>query len=449
MSNNIFITPIIPSLGHNVLNEISDLIYAWDISESLTGIGFYKKIEKYAHIEIKISFTKDSYSSDYLIWNTPEFKIHTYYKPQIEDFFKSIRNYISVIKGENINLITEITDGSFSITESTLFTFPMALSAALKDCFINGTTILTDSDKSTIENMQQKALSFLNNRMINTAYTSPQKKILKKLRGVELLAQITEKIKNWDFSTLEGAGYFNKGEHYGHIELKIYTTKEYLQDRIIWNIDEFQLPEDTRYTVLTYLEFFHTLLLSLRSERPLYPVIEITNGSNAPTENWRTALPLATVYALVNCFDNNFSPLTKDQKTTINYNQEAILKDLKHKAINFSSEEVFNSLKDVHLNGMIRTILSEKDQAMFNKHIKKIYNPIDREIFSNFFLKNLSEKEIENLKNTNIISKYNRITNIGLGHIGIILQSKEILLYLTPIKDFTPLYEYYDIRFMS
>lgn len=294
-----------------ILSELTDSIYLWNLSEPLTGIGFYhKKLGNYAHIEIKLSVSETSYDNK-LIWNVPQFKIHDIYRPEIEDFFQFVSNYVSITKGIPINLTIEVTDGSFSPTETAPHLhFGMALIAAVKDCFSNSYLILTNEQKSSIETMQQKALAFLTKDSPNAAHTFVSQKIFKKIRGVELLNKVTEKIKNWDLSSLVGVGYYYKHEKYGHVEIKISISDDCKGNNIIWNVSEEMIPEFIRNSINESLTFFCNLILILKNQLEGKIIFEVSNGSNHPVDSNIAGFQNASVYAFGNCFDKDFAPMT-------------------------------------------------------------------------------------------------------------------------------------------
>jgi|GEM_PF-6946444 len=310
-----------------ILSELSDSIYLWNLSEPLTGIGFYHiKIGKYAHIEIKLSVSETSYDNK-LIWNVPQFKMHDIYRPEIEDFFQVANNYISIIKGIPTNLTFEVTNGSYSLTEAhPHLYFQMALIAVMKDCFSNTSLILTSEQKSTVETMQQKALAFSIKDSPNAAHTFVSQKILKKIRGVELLNKVTEKIKNWDLSSLVGAGYYYKYEKYGHIEIKISISDDCKGNNIIWNVSEEMIPEFIKNSVNESLTFFCNLILILKNQLEGKIIFEVSNGSNHPVDSNMAGFQNASVYAFGNCFDKDFAPMTDiDKLDSKNRQKDALL----------------------------------------------------------------------------------------------------------------------------
>lgn len=269
----------------------------------------------------------------------------------------------------------------------------------------------------------------------------------RRLSGVELLNKIIPQITDWDFEVLEGVGYYRKGEHYGHVELKIYATKE-LQSftKIIWNIEEHQIPEDIRNKIKIQLEFFYNLLISLKGCY-LNLTIEINNGSFHPIDSYRYGFSYATIYALIDCFDESFNWIGDTKKTIIKDLQNRALERLKYETISFSNEIIINSLKNIGVNNVIRNIVLAKNHLMLDHYIQRFGSLENREMFTRFLLEDVSDEAIENLKGIDIISQHNILTNIGLAHVALILKQKRIF-NLLDIKDLKSLHGYYDISFI-
>ncbi|SHE79811.1 hypothetical protein [Pedobacter caeni] len=116
------------------LSHITQQLIDWDF-QPVTGIGLYTKIERYAHLEIKL-YLSDSYDSR-VIWNTDEtyFPYDIRIGKAIEKYLLFFTNYLSALKGKSVQLIFEITDGTYHLVDSDDKTYGYAVLYALVDCF--------------------------------------------------------------------------------------------------------------------------------------------------------------------------------------------------------------------------------------------------------------------------------------------------------------------------
>ena len=99
--------------------DVSDLqlvtteILNWDY-DSLTGEGVFSKIEKFAHIEIKIY--KSDFYTDHIIWSANEESIsEEYFSSEVKKAIVFFANYLTALKGRREKkLVFEIVNGSFN-----------------------------------------------------------------------------------------------------------------------------------------------------------------------------------------------------------------------------------------------------------------------------------------------------------------------------------------------
>ncbi|HEY4651891.1 MAG TPA: hypothetical protein VIG72_10780, partial [Pontibacter sp.] len=124
--------------------------------------------------------------------------------------------------------------------------------------------------------------------------------------------QINENLIKWNLESVQGEGFFKKYTgKYAHIKIKMYASKEYdWTSSVIWNVDKKLLPDSLGHKMFIekVLNFFLTYLSGLRGER-IHLTFEINDGTYHPVDSQAGDFLVATVYALINCFDKNFNML--------------------------------------------------------------------------------------------------------------------------------------------
>lgn len=135
------------------LHTITDVLKEWNYS-LVEGEGLFSSMEKYGHIQIKISKREDVLCPDYIINNLTEKQLPLVYLDEIIKVLQFCSLYIKGIKGENVGLKFEIIDSSFHRVDSKRIDFQIATFRALVNCF--------DKTKSITEEDRQKIKRFKN-----------------------------------------------------------------------------------------------------------------------------------------------------------------------------------------------------------------------------------------------------------------------------------------------
>ncbi len=131
--------------------------------------------------------------------------------------------------------------------------------------------------------------------------------VFNNLYGLEIISEIIPKIIEWDLFPVQGIGYYQKGDHFGHLELKIYIQENSGSGLIIWSVEEYKIHTDVKPLIYSYLSFLLNLLKAVKGRLNNSIVIEVTDGSFHPVDSWKWGFIYATVYAFIDCFDKEIS----------------------------------------------------------------------------------------------------------------------------------------------
>lgn len=116
---------------------------------------------------------------------------------------------------------------------------------------------------------------------------------------------IEQKLLEWNLKSVYGRGLYVKYTgKYGHIELEISKQFNEKKNEIIWNIPDSKIKNDIDYkphSEVILNEFFN-YFYELRGDKNLIK-IEIQDGSYHPVDSQGKHYKIATMYALVDCFD--------------------------------------------------------------------------------------------------------------------------------------------------
>lgn len=150
-----------------------------------------------------------------------------------------------------------------------------------------------------------------------------------------LFHQIGSQIEEWNLEKIQGIGFYKRhssGGNYAHIELSIVeNTEQFAENCIIWNINEQILPSQIGYKrfIERVLSFFASHVSALKGKY-IKLQFEINDGSYQPVDTRPRHFEIATIYALINCFDKGFKPLRQKDKEYIEV--------LQKRAIEFSKK---------------------------------------------------------------------------------------------------------------
>ena len=126
--------------GLNQLFDINDEIISWNFDE-IKGIGFCRKHDSYAHIEFRIFKYQKGGIYDFIKWEVSSELLPDYEKLNgikiLNDYCSFLKNYIIGLKGENINLVFEITNVGFHPTDRWWRVVGYALIEGFISCFKN------------------------------------------------------------------------------------------------------------------------------------------------------------------------------------------------------------------------------------------------------------------------------------------------------------------------
>ncbi|MBC8883540.1 hypothetical protein H9X57_09510 [Flavobacterium piscinae] len=135
------------------------------------------------------------------------------------------------------------------------------------------------------------------------------KLIKEQFSNEKIFNKIIPKIIEWDNSDLHGRGLYKKMEKYAYIELKISVNiKESFVSTIEWNED--LIPLEFSETVIDVLNFFISLVKVLKNE-DMYFKVEMIDGGYSPVDSTNKLYEIATIFAILDCFDSSDRIITK------------------------------------------------------------------------------------------------------------------------------------------
>lgn len=251
-------------------------------------------------------------------------------------------------------------------------------------------------------------------------------KDIDKIFGIELFKDIRNELLEWNYNLVIGEALYSKIERYAHIGLKIYSI-DYYTDKIIWNVEETQIPDFYYDEILQVLSFFSNYISAIKGRRESI-CFEIFDGSFNYDTN-RKAFMYATIRAIVNCFDKTFYGISESQKERIEYNQQNSINILKNYAKHFGENEIIESLLDDNLTYKISKTLDFNDFQIVREYL--VHNGYE-ELVEGICEKFLLEKDY--FLEKNIITKYGNLTHICYGHFCKILNKKQFLPYIGVYK---------------
>lgn len=127
---------------------------------------------------------------------------------------------------------------------------------------------------------------------------------------------ISQEIIHWNYSDLEGEGYYCKStsSKYGHVKIK-FSKGENDGVAIHWNESAF-IPTEFRSSILNVLRFFISYMEGLKGE-PVSLKIEILDGSYHPVDSNAVSFELVTVYSIHDCFGKPKREITQQDRKRI------------------------------------------------------------------------------------------------------------------------------------
>lgn len=129
---------------------------------------------------------------------------------------------------------------------------------------------------------------------------------------------INSQLVNWDLGIVEGEatnGIYPKMRNYGYVKIKMYAS-EYSNSHMIWNVPELDLPAESgaKEAISEVLRFFVGYLTALKGT-PVSLNFEINDGCYHPVDSTPTGYMLATIYAIIDCFDDDYRVLDPKKRT--------------------------------------------------------------------------------------------------------------------------------------
>jgi hypothetical protein len=230
------------------LSHITQQLIAWDF-QPVTGIGVYTKTERYAHLEIKL-YPSDSYDSR-IIWNTDEtyFPYDIGINKAIEKQLLFLTNYVSVLKGENVKLIFEITDGTFHVVDSACKTYSFAIVYALIDCFDKTYQKINEITLARMAKIKAEAPAFFKSE--GTLFTIEE--LFQSLENVTLTRSVKELIN--DIPDEELSHYLENCDQY---RLNLRIKQKLSEENIPWLKEHKVL---SRHGELSYIGLWHIAII--------------------------------------------------------------------------------------------------------------------------------------------------------------------------------------------
>lgn len=146
------------------------------------------------------------------------------------------------------------------------------------------------------------------------------------VHGKESLSKIIDKLRDWNFETLDGIGFCRMHDRYSAIELKVYNLNNYpekdklgqYKSYLNWNVDKDLFPiENYEYAekeLVRYSEFITDWFSTIKGET-IYLVYEINFAGYGPADTWgRGAAGRAFVNAIISCFDEDLYKIGIERK---------------------------------------------------------------------------------------------------------------------------------------
>jgi len=140
--------------------------------------------------------------------------------------------------------------------------------------------------------------------------------IQKKIGAVKELFPITDNLKAWDYSLVEGESFYHSMTgHYAHIKLNV-SKSDQSHNYIANHLTENQLPLVFAEEILKTLTFFVSYINGIKGDNtPLK--FEIVESSYHPVDSRQTDYQIATFRAIVNCFDKSIKEITFAERQLI------------------------------------------------------------------------------------------------------------------------------------
>ena len=126
--------------------------------------------------------------------------------------------------------------------------------------------------------------------------------------------KIKNKIVSWDYSIVFGECVFIKysGDKFAHIELTISKSNFTIsKDSITWKVEPYEINQSCRNYVVPVLSHFNQYVKTVK-KNSINLHFEITDGTYSPKER-PISFHMATVFAVLNCFDKNIVFKDKNQ----------------------------------------------------------------------------------------------------------------------------------------
>lgn len=127
------------------------------------------------------------------------------------------------------------------------------------------------------------------------------------------LNHINAYLAKWDLSAVEGEALYIGSMHskYGHVKIRMYASPDD-STRIIWNVQEIELPLEFRHTITKGLEFFLGYLAGIKGQS-ISLNFEINDASYHPVDSSLLGFNLVTTRAIINCFDPDYFKFNADR----------------------------------------------------------------------------------------------------------------------------------------
>jgi hypothetical protein len=140
-----------------VFNAIIPKILEWENTE-LSGKGLFKKMEKYAYIELKLTVNRTDSLVSTINWKEEIVPL------DLSDTVISVLNFfislVRVLKKEDFSFRVEMTDGGYHPIDSSESAFEMVTIYAILDCFGCSERTITNLDIERNEKYKEEYKSF-------------------------------------------------------------------------------------------------------------------------------------------------------------------------------------------------------------------------------------------------------------------------------------------------
>lgn len=148
--------------GTAIFNQVNSFLLQWDLRE-IDGRGLYYNFSgrgSYAHIELKMYQSPKENFRNWVVWAIPKERllVQTEFRKSVEKVLTFFVEHVSAVKGEDIKLRFEITDGTYHPFDSNVRAFEIATKIALINAFDENLNRISSHGEKLIGQIKTMAL---------------------------------------------------------------------------------------------------------------------------------------------------------------------------------------------------------------------------------------------------------------------------------------------------